>query len=363
MIQTSLRSVLSSKTSTVNTLIVLLAVAFAFIYPFFVQTPLIGVGFVALIYSMRNFTWNIAGGFTGALSLAHVGAFGIGSFAVAILTWGHGWNVWLAILVGVVLSALLGAAVSLVMTRFGVNAFFFAIGTLALSLALSGLAASWSVTGQVDGLQNTTTAEGLLHLQWFTDAKPLYYVSLVTLIGMVIAVSYFMKCTRLGRSLPFIREDPQMAASMGINVKRNQAWAMAISMGLTAVPGAFMAQYTNFVNYESALALTIAISMIVGAFIGGATTLAGPIVAGILIAVLEEWLRSFEVTSANVSSVTQIIYGLLVILVIRFGASGIVPMWNAALKHIFKEGRRTTPQDDVVPKADVKEQREVVHNA
>lgn len=340
MITSSLKKLFSSKTSSVNTLMVAAALVFAFLYPLFVKSPLIGVGFVALVYAMRNFTWNIAGGFTGLLSLAHVGAFGIGAFTVAILTWGHGWNIWLSILVGILLSAGLGAGVSLVMSRFGVNAFFFAIGTLALSMALAGIAASWSVTGKVDGLQNLTMEEGLLHLQWFTDPRPLYYVALIMLILIVILTAFMMKRTRLGRSLPFIREDPQMAASMGINVVRNQAWSMAFSMGLTAIPGALMAQYTNFVSYESVLTLAVGISMMMGAFIGGSTTLAGPIVAGILIASLEEWLRSFEVSGANVSSFTQIVYAILVILLIRFGAAGIVPLWSGWLQRLFKESSR-----------------------
>src|SRR5688572_15920154 len=114
----------------INAVIATVAVVVAVIYPFAVEAPLVGVGFVALIFAMRNFTWNIAGGLTGLLSLAHVAAFGIGAFAVAILTWTHGWNVWLAILVGMALSAVVGVVVSLIMSRFGVNAFFFALGTL-----------------------------------------------------------------------------------------------------------------------------------------------------------------------------------------------------------------------------------------
>lgn len=333
----ALKNHFSSKTTIVNTLILVLAVVGAFVFPLFSDGPLIGVGLVALIYAMRNFTWNIAGGFAGALSFAHVGAFGMGAFSVAILTWTYGWNVWLSILVGIVLSGILGVVISLVMTRFGVNALFFTLGTLALSLALAALAASWSVTGKVEGLQNLTSEEGLLHLQWFTDSAPLYYVSLVILIVIVIITAFIIKRTKFGRSLPFIREDPQMAASMGINVVRNQAGAMGLSMGLTAIPGSLMAQYTNFVSYESVLTLEVGISMLVGAIIGGSTTLAGPIVAGIGIAALEEGLRSFDASSSSVSSFTQILYAVIVIVLIKFGSAGLVPLWNSLLRRVFRE--------------------------
>ena len=319
----------------INGAMVIISVISAVAYPLMVDSAMVGVGFVALIYAMRNFTWNIAGGLAGLLSLAHVSAFGVGAFAVAILTWGHGVNVWVAILVGMAVSGLLGIAVSLIMSRFGVNAFFFALGTAALSLAVSGIAASSSITGSVDGLQNRTSGEGLAQLQWFLDPKPLYYVALTILVGIVIFTIWMSTRTRFGRSLPFIREDPDMAASTGIDVVRNQSLAMGLSMALTAVPGSLIAQYTQFVSYESVLTLEIGILMMVGAIIGGSSTLAGPIVAGIGIAALEEGLRSFAVTSSNVSSITQIIYAAVVILILRLGADGVVPMWNALLDRLF----------------------------
>lgn len=344
----------------INAVIATVAIVVAVIYPFAVEAPLVSVGFVALIFAMRNFTWNIAGGLAGLLSLAHVAAFGIGAFAVAILTWTHGWNVWLAILVGMALSAVVGVVVSVIMSRFGVNAFFFALGTLALSLALAGIAASWSVTGRNEGLQNLTADEGLLHLQWFTNPVPLYYVALVMLAAMVIGTAWMVKRTRFGRSLAFIREDPQMAASMGIDVVRNQAGAMGLSMGLTAVSGSLMAQYTNFVSYDSVLNMEIGIAMMVGAIIGGSSTLAGPIVAGIGIAALDEVLRSFDVSSSNVSSYTQIMYAVIVILLVRFGTDGIVPMWNALLERLFGDGSEPGP-DDLEDERRNETEKEVAH--
>ncbi|MET1132067.1 MAG: branched-chain amino acid ABC transporter permease [Aeromicrobium sp.] len=344
----------------INAVIATVAIVVAVIYPLAVEAPLVSVGFVALIFAMRNFTWNIAGGLAGLLSLAHVAAFGIGAFAVAILTWTHGWNVWLAILVGMALSAVVGVVVSVIMSRFGVNAFFFALGTLALSLALAGIAASWSVTGRNEGLQNLTADEGLLHLQWFTNPVPLYYVALVMLAAMVIGTAWMVKRTRFGRSLAFIREDPQMAASMGIDVVRNQAGAMGLSMGLTAVSGSLMAQYTNFVSYDSVLNMEIGIAMMVGAIIGGSATLAGPIVAGIGIAALDEVLRSFDVSSSNVSSYTQIMYAVIVILLVRFGTDGIVPMWNALLERLFGDGSEPGP-DDLEDERRNETEKEVAH--
>lgn len=329
----------------INAVIATVAIIGAVLYPFVVESPLVSVGFVALIFAMRNFTWNIAGGLTGLLSLAHVAGFGIGAFAVAILTWTHGWNVWLAILAGMAVSAAVGVGVSLIMSRFGVNAFFFALGTMALSLAIAGIAASWSVTGGNDGLQNLSADEGLLHLQWFTNPVPLYFVALLLLALMVVGTAWMVKRTRFGRSLAFIREDPQMAASMGIDVVRNQAGAMGLSMGLTAVSGSLMAQYTNFVSYDSVFSMEIGIAMMVGAIIGGSATLAGPIVAGIGIAALEEALRSFDVSSSNVSSFTQILYAVIVIVLVRYGTDGIVPMWNALLERLFGDGRDPDPED------------------
>ncbi len=331
----------------VNAAIVSVAVVVAIVFPLFATPSLIGVGFVALIYALRNFTWNIAGGYAGLLSLAHVAAFGIGAFAVAILTWRYGFNAWFGLLAGVAVSAAVGFLISLLMSRFGVvNAFFFALGTLALSLAFAGVAAAWEFLGAANGISNTGSGEGLLRLQWFIDPSGFYYTALAFLIVITIGTAVLMRFTHFGRSLPFIREDPVIAASMGVRVIRNQAVAMALSMGLTAIAGTLLAQYVQFVSYESVLTVEIAVAMLVGSIIGGAGTLAGPIVAGIGIAVLEELLRSFAVSSANVSSYTQIAYAVLVIVLLRFGTGGIMPIWESLVRMVFGAGRRSTATAD-----------------
>jgi branched-chain amino acid transport system permease protein len=336
-----------------NGVIVAVALVVALIFPFMVDEGMVGVGFVALLYAYRNFTWNIAGGFAGLLSMAHGAAFGIGAFAVAVLTWTHGWNAWLALLAGIVAAAVLGLVVSLLMSRFGVvNPFFFALSTLAVTLIFAGIAASWDVLGSANGLRYLGLEEGFAHLQWFLDPLPFYYLTLAFLVLVTVGVAAMMKYTKFGRSLPFIREDPVMAASMGIRVVRNQAYVMALSMGLTAIAGTLLAQYVQFASYDSVLNLEIAIAMMVGSIIGGAGTLAGPIVAGIGIAALEEFLRSFEVSSTNVSSYTQIAYGVLVILLLRFGTDGVVPLWNAGLRRLFgRLGPRRPDDHDRPPPA------------
>jgi branched-chain amino acid transport system permease protein len=336
---TPMREFFSSKVRIVNTIIVVAAVVYAFFFPALENKSRVGIGFVALLYAFRNSTWNIAGGFTGMLSMVHAAAFGIGAFSIGVFTWENGWNAWISLVIGVILSAILGLAVSLLMSRFGINAFFFALGTLAITAALNGLAAGWDVVGDVDGLQYKGDQEGLLHLQWYVNPVPFYYLTLVMLILLTIGIAVMMRRTHFGRSLPFIREDPRVAASMGIPVVRYQALSLALSMGLTAITGSLLAQYIQFASYDSVLTIEIAVAMMVGTLIGGAGTLAGPIVAGIGIAAVNEALRSFDVSSAAVSSYTQIIYSALVILLLRFGAHGIVPMWNGMLERIFGDRR------------------------
>lgn len=326
----------------VNAVVVVASLIFAVLFPFVVAAPTVGVGFIALLYALRNFTFNIAGGYAGLLSLAHIAAFGIGAFSVGVMTWRHGWNVWLALLVGIIIAAVVGYLISLLLSRFGVNSFFYILGTLAVSLAFAGVAAAWSFLGDVNGISNKGTEEGFLHLQWFLDATGFYYTVLGFLIVIVIGTAALMKFTKFGRSLPFIREDPGMAASMGIRVIRNQALAMGLSMGLTAISGSLLAQYIQFVSYDSVLSVEIGLAMLVGTIIGGAGTLAGPIVAGIGLEILAEFLRSFNVSSSNVSSYTQIVYGVFLIVLLRFGAHGIMPIWNSVIRAIFGSHSKTS---------------------
>jgi branched-chain amino acid transport system permease protein len=125
-----------------------------------------------------------------------------------------------------------------------------------------------------------------------------------------------------GRTLQAIRDDEIAATSLGKNVVSFKMRSVALASGCAAVAGAMYATYvtfidpTSFTTEESVLLL----SMVV---IGGTGNLKGPIVGSALLVLIPELLRFLAVPDSVAANLRMILYGLLLIVIMRFRPQGI----------------------------------------
>ncbi len=80
------------------------------------------------IYAMLALSLNLIVGYTGLLSLAHAGFYGIGAYTTAILTTEYHYNFFLTILFGVLSAFLLSAIFGVVLSKFKGD--YYALGSL-----------------------------------------------------------------------------------------------------------------------------------------------------------------------------------------------------------------------------------------
>jgi len=95
-----------------------------------------------------------------------------------------------------------------------------------------------------------------------------------------------------------------------------------ISAGLTAVGGALLTQYIQYVNPEVVSGVSVSLQIVFAAIAGGMHTLLGPTVGALFTIVLNEALRILFGT--NFIGAANTIYGILLILFIIFMPQGIV---------------------------------------
>ncbi|OJH20029.1 branched-chain amino acid ABC transporter permease, partial [Bacillus obstructivus] len=124
----------------------------ALIMPFIVPNEyILHVLALVCIWSISVYGINIFTGYTGNLSLAHVGFFAIGAYTLGLLTVKAEWNFWLAFLAAGVLSIILGFLVGLISLR--TNGHFFAIYTMCVGYIIYLIIDKWdTLTGGVRGL-------------------------------------------------------------------------------------------------------------------------------------------------------------------------------------------------------------------
>jgi branched-chain amino acid transport system permease protein len=265
---------------------------------------------LVLLYVTLGSAWNLLGGFAGQLSLGHAAFFGIGAYTAAIIASKTALSPWWAIVAGPIV--VLPVAFLVGWICFRLRGPYFTLSTIAVGEVVRLLALNWrDLTGGAVGVViRPSVFSG-------TSKVPYYYIILGITV-CTVALCHRIARRKLGYFLMAVREDEETAESIGINTTRYKLTALALSAALTALAGAFYANYFLFVDPTIVLPLALSVEIVLIAIIGGLGTVSGPIVGAILLKVSSELFRNvFQ--QANL-----LIYGALLVAVILFMPGGLM---------------------------------------
>ncbi|MGI8747373.1 MAG: branched-chain amino acid ABC transporter permease, partial [Deinococcus sp.] len=262
----------------------LAALLLAALLPLFVRSGyVLDVAVNVMIFAIAAYGMNVMLGYAGLLPLAHAGFFGIGAYAVGILTLRAGWSFWLAWPAGVALCAVLGLLLGLV--AFRTRDDVFAIFTLGVGVIITQVINKWdALTGGNEGLNGVLAPRlGSLDL-----GKPgrFYLLALLALAVTVFLVAR-VRSSLFGQSLIAIRGGEDLARSAGIDVYSHKLRVMMLSTALAGFAGGLYAVYIGFLGAAitgPATTFTILLYLLVG----GVGTLAGPVLGTLIIRVLQQ---------------------------------------------------------------------------
>jgi len=269
---------------------------------------LLQVLFRIYLFAALGLAWNLVGGYAGQLSLGHAAYFGAGAYGLALFT-RMGLPLWavLALLVALaMLFALLIGGVS-----FRLRGPYFALATIAFAEVVHAAAKNLPrVTGGDVGVQ----VPALFH----THVNRSFYLCAVLLAAVTAAATVAVSRSRFGYYLQAIREDQDTALAVGVNAARTKLYALLASAAFTAVAGALYGSLFLFIVPDQVLSIDISNEIAIVAMLGGAGTLAGPMVGAV---VLES---ASEIFKTVFQEAHLLIYGLLLIVVVLFLPEGIV---------------------------------------
>lgn len=272
-----------------------------------------------MIWAMLAYGLNIMLGYTGLLSLAHAGFFGIGAYTVGILTLKAGWSFWLAWPAGVLLAALGGLLLGLVAFRTRGDAF--SIFTLGVGVIIALVINKWDdLTGGNDGLNGVPPASSLLGID-FSKSANFYYVALAALALTVLVVARTRQSV-FGRSLVAIRGGEDLARSAGIDVFTHKLRALMLSTAIAGFAGGVYAAYVGFLG-SGATGPTTTFTVLLYLLVGGVGTLAGPLVGTALIYVALQFMKGLQ-------DYQYIVFGPLLVLLVLFAPQGLAGLWDRA---------------------------------
>lgn len=251
-----------------------------------------GVGPIAAAYALAAIGLNIHYGYTGLRNFGQVGFMLVGAYGVGISVATYGWSMWVGIAVGVFASVGLALVMGLPTLRLRTD--YFAIATIAVAEILRLVARSTSatdVTGGPFGLQSIAVdfadlnpiEPGRYGVGRLTFSDGQLWAMLVTWTLVALATLMLMRLMKSpwGRVIRSIREDEDVARSLGKNVYGYKLQSLVLGGVLAGLGGVMMALGSNTVNANT-FAPQVTFFLYAALILGGAATRIGPIIGAML---------------------------------------------------------------------------------
>lgn len=308
--------------------LVLLALFFAALAaaPMFANDYLIVVLITILYFAYAGQCWNIMMGFAGQLSLGHALYVGLGAYVTAALYVKFGVSPWIGLFPALVIAGAVGAVIGFLAFRFGVSGVYFAILTIAFAefarIGFDHFAWVGGAAGYFLPVANYTQND-FFNLR---GSQHMFYYILLAMTVAAFVLCHLLLRSRAGYYWLAIRESPEAAEALGINIFRYKMYAVVLSAALTSLGGVIFAFFYNNLFPEQVFHISRSIELILGPIIGGIGTLFGPIVGAFLLTGLAEGLREVMLRlGIDLPGMKQVFYGICLLFVVMFLPDGVWP--------------------------------------
>lgn len=282
-------------------------------YDFFVRDSLVLLLLALSIYVLLQ---------AGMFALPQVGFMAIGAYVAAIAATRFEQplvvSLGLALLAGVVAGLLL----ALVLIR--LNGIYLAIATIAFEEIVRVTIRNLDIAGggtPLVGVPRTVTD-----------------LVLVGTVVLVVVGLWRLSRTRFGLAVVMIREDPLSAAHQGISVRTYRTALFALSGAVAASAGALSVHITGFVE-PGLFDFNLLVDALAATVLGGMTSVVGPILGGVVIFGLPEFLHSL-------AEYRTLVNGLLIVTVVAFAPDGLVSLGRRT-RRLRTRRPRSTPAEPV----------------
>ncbi len=330
---------------------------------------------VMIVFTMMAVGLNVVVGYAGLLDLGYVAFYAAGAYTAgwlasqqfeqvsfSFLSPSHSdepgihFSMWLVLIVAGVFTTIVGILIGLPTLR--LRGDYLAIVTLGFGEIVPQFVRNGDQLGGFDLTNGTfgispidSLAFGDFVFRTQENRAALFYWVAVGLLLFTVFCCIRLRDSRLGRAWVAIREDETAAAAMGVPLMRTKTWAYAIGAFFGGVAGAFYASFKSGA-FPADFYFNISVFLLCMVILGGMGSIAGVILAGMLLGYLnveglstigtklEEGGLSFDPTKYQFG-----IYGIIIVLVMLLRPTGLVPERRHQIE--LAEGVRDTPLYDV----------------
>jgi branched-chain amino acid transport system permease protein len=283
------------------------------------------------IYSLFALSLNLLLGTTGLVSFGHAAYFGIGSYACGILMKIVAVPFWLAFPAAGLIAALFAAGFGFFCVR--LTKIYFAMLTLAFSQIVWAICFKWNdLTGGDQGLPDVPFPDlgWMAALPGFDHMRiaEQFYVLALALVALSVAALRRLTGSPFGRVLTTIRENPERAAFIGVNVRLYELAAFTIAGGFAGLSGALFGIFNRGVFADFVFWSKSADVMIM-TILGGMHHFWGPAVGALVLTLLNQQITAY-------TEFWPFVLGTILIVLLFVFPGGILGALDVALSRMSK---------------------------
>ncbi len=253
---------------------------------------------------------------TGLLSLANAGFMSIGAYVGALMTMRLDTPLLLSVIGGALAAGLIGLLLGLPVLR--LSDIYLAIATIGFGEVVRVFMLN------VDNLIGVPLTGGSLGLNSIPRKTETWHL----ILYLVVLIYLFRRLnrSRIGRALDAVRQDPNVAETMGIDVVRYRSLAFVLGAMIAGAAGVLSAHLSYFIS-PNEFGFDRAVRILTFAILGGFSHWLGPIVGAFILTFLPELLRFLGEYRA-------IVNGIILIFAIIYLPRGLVDprFWTRVLR-------------------------------
>jgi branched-chain amino acid transport system permease protein len=257
---------------------------------------------------------NMITGFCGQFSLGHAAFYGAGAYAAGFLA-AAGAPVPLTLLAGIVVAGLLGLVVGFASLRLRHD--FLAVTTIGVSFLFVGFVRKQSWLGAEMGISKIPSS-GL-------GSEGNTLLILVCALA-TIALSLYVNRSWMGFGFRAVGDDEDTARTIGIPVSGYKLVAFTLGTAIAGLAGGLYAYFTQFIVPDS-FGFIVSVTLMAMVVIGGTGSTLGVVAAAIVLTLLPELFRF-------INEYRLLVFGGLLVLVMRFAPGGIAGFGRAVLQKV-----------------------------
>jgi len=310
-----------TRSSVLQALLVIALAAAPLIVPQFWVT----LGNYIGLYSIVTLGLVLLTGVAGQTSFGQAAFVGLGGYTTAYLTTRFGTSPWLALAVGIAITAAVALMLGFITLR--MKGHYLPLATIAWGISL------YFLFGNLDFLGGHTGMTGVPALSLFglelRDERRYFYLIWTIALGALWATHNLLD-SRPGRAIRALKGGLEMAEAFGVNGARLKIIAFVYAALLACVSGWLYAHLQRFVN-PTPFGINQGIEYLFMAVVGGAGNVWGAVIGATLITLLKEMLQDVLPRLLGRSGNFEIVvFGILMVALLQFARDGVGP-WFARL--------------------------------